>query len=84
MLYVIGHHEIGQFVVLTFDQNRFQKLEVLIAEKETELKEMNAEIAATGTDDRAKMTELSYKYETIQNELSSAMEEWTQLGEKLI
>jgi ATP-binding cassette subfamily F protein 3 len=66
------------------DQNRFQKLEVLIAEKETELKEMNAEIAATGTDDRAKMTELSYKYETIQNELSSAMEEWTQLGEKLI
>jgi len=66
------------------DQNRFQKLEVLIAEKETELKEMNAEIAATGTDDRAKMTELSYKYETVQNELSSAMEEWTQLGEKLI
>ena len=66
------------------DQNRFRKLEVLIAEKETELKEMNAEIAATGTDDRAKMTELSYKYETVQNELSSAMEEWTQLGEKLI
>lgn len=66
------------------DQNRFQKLEVLIAEKEMELKEMNAEIAATGTDDRAKMTELSYKYETVQNELSSAMEEWTQLGEKLI
>jgi len=31
-----------------------------------------------------KMTELSYKYETVQNELSSAMEEWTQLGEKLI
>jgi len=45
---------------------------------------MNAEIAATGTDDRAKMTELSYKYETVQNELSSAMEEWTQLGEKII
>ena len=66
------------------DQNRFRKLEVLIAEKEMELKEMNAEIAATGTDDRAKMTELSYKYETVQNELSSAMEEWTQLGEKLI
>jgi hypothetical protein len=29
------------------------------------------------------MTELSYQYETAQNELSAAMEEWSMLGDKL-
>lgn len=66
------------------DQNRFKKLEGIISEKETALKSLDAEIAALGTDDRAKMTELSYQYETVQNELSNAMEEWSLLGEKLI
>ena len=66
------------------DQNRFKKLEGIISEKETVLKSLDAEIAALGTDDRAKMTELSYQYETVQNELSNAMEEWSLLGEKLI
>jgi ATP-binding cassette subfamily F protein 3 len=65
------------------DQNRFKKLESIISEKETNLKALDAQIATLGTDDRAKMTELSYQYETAQNELSAAMEEWSMLGDKL-
>ena len=66
------------------DQNRFKKLEGIIQEKENALKALDEEIVLIGTDDRAKMTALSYQYETLQNELSAAMEEWTRLGEKLI
>ena len=65
------------------DQNRFKKLEGIISEKETTLKALDEQIATLGTDDRAKMTELSYQYETAQNELSAAMEEWSMLGDKL-
>ena len=66
------------------DQNRFKKLEGIIAQKENDLKELDEQITAVGTEDRGKMTELSYQYETVQNDLNSAMEEWTLLGEKLI
>ena len=66
------------------DQNRFKKLEGIISEKEATLKTLNEQIVNLGTDNRAKMTELSYQYETIQNELNNALEEWSVLGEKLI
>ena len=66
------------------DQNRFKKLEGIIAQKENDLKALDEQITAVGTEDRGKMTELSYQYETVQNDLNSAMEEWTLLGEKLI
>ena len=66
------------------DQNRFKKLEGIISEKEAALKTLNEQIVNLGTDHRAKMTELSYQYETIQNELNSALEEWSLLGERLI
>ena len=66
------------------DQNRFKKLEGIIQEKENALKQIDGEIASIGTGDRAKMTDLSYQYETVQKELNEAMEEWTALGEKLI
>jgi ATP-binding cassette subfamily F protein 3 len=66
------------------DQNRFKKLEGIISEKEAALKTLNEQIVNLGTDNRAKMTELSYQYETIQNELNNALEEWSVLGEKLI
>lgn len=66
------------------DQNRFKKLEGIIAQKENDLKELDEQITLVGTEDRGKMTELSYQYETVQNDLNSAMEEWTLLGEKLI
>ncbi len=66
------------------DQNRFKKLEGIIAQKENDLKALDEQIIAVGTEDRGKMTELSYQYETVQNELQAAMEEWTLLGEKLI
>jgi ATP-binding cassette subfamily F protein 3 len=66
------------------DQNRFKKLEGIIAQKENELKALDEQITAAGTEDRTKMTELSYQYETVQNDLNAAMEEWTLLGEKLI
>jgi hypothetical protein len=48
------------------------------------LKALDEQITAVGTEDRTKMTELSYQYETVQNDLNAAMEEWTLLGEKLI
>ena len=66
------------------DQNRFKKLEGIIAQKENDLKALDEQIITVGTEDRGKMTELSYQYETVQNELQTAMEEWTLLGEKLI
>ena len=66
------------------DQNRFKKLEGIIAQKENDLKALDEQITAVGTEDRGKMTELSYQYETVQNDLNAAMEEWTLLGEKLI
>ncbi len=66
------------------DQNRFKKLEGIIAQKENDLKVLDEQIIVVGTEDRGKMTELSYQYETVQNELQAAMEEWTLLGEKLI
>jgi hypothetical protein len=66
------------------DQNRFKKLEGIIAQKENDLKALDEQITAVGTEDRTKMTELSYQYETVQNDLNAAMEEWTLLGEKLI
>ncbi len=66
------------------DQNRFKKLEGIIAQKENALKELDEQITAVGTEDRGKMTDLSYQYETVQNDLNAAMEEWTLLGEKLI
>lgn len=64
-------------------QNRFKKLEGIIQEKENALKKIDGEIASVGTEDRTKMTDLSYQYETVQRELNEAMEEWTILGEKL-
>lgn len=66
------------------DQNRFKKLEGIIQEKENALKKIDEEIASVGTEDRTKMTDLSYQYETIQRELNEALEEWTTLGEKLV
>ena len=64
--------------------SRFKKLEGIIQEKENALKKIDEEIASVGTEDRTKMTDLSYQYETIQRELNEALEEWTTLGEKLV
>ena len=61
-------------------RNQLKKQEGIIQSKEAETKALDAEIAGVDTNNRQRLTELAYQYETVQRELNEAMETWTETG----
>ena len=61
-------------------RNQLKKQEGIIQSKEAETAALDAEIAGVDTNNRQRLTELAYQYETVQRELNEAMEIWTETG----
>jgi ATP-binding cassette subfamily F protein 3 len=61
-------------------RNQLKKQEGIIQNKEVEIKALDEEIASIDPNNRQKLTDLAYRYETVQTELNQAMELWTETG----
>ena len=64
-------------------KNQVKKYESRVQEKEEALKRMDEEMAQIDPENRQRLTEMAYTYESIQRELDDAMERWSEAVEAL-
>jgi len=64
-------------------RNQLKRQEGIIQTKESEIKDLDEEIAGIDANNRQKLTELAYTYEKVQLELNEALEKWSETGTSL-